>query len=268
MPPAFDPRPGARLGVRMRPSAFVSQCVRPPEALVNRSSMFVALSLMLLAVTPALAADPPQPGTGIHYVYLIRHGIYDPDPDRNADDVVANGLNALGHEQARLIGERLHALPIRPAALVASPYRRARETAEDMGRVLSMKPLPDTLIHECTPTSDRADLMKSSTAQELAACDSNLARAWVKYMVATPDSDRHDILVCHGNVIRWFVSRALAGDARRWAWMEAANGSMTILSVRPDGTTRLVCFNDVGHLAVAKQTWTGKGAGWGAPAKR
>jgi probable phosphoglycerate mutase len=223
--------------------------------------------LLLALMRPALAADPVPPGTGIHYVYLIRHGIYDPDPDRNADDVVANGLNALGHEQARLVGARLAALPIRPAALVASNYRRARETAEDIALLLGMKPMLDSLIHECTPSSDRADIMKSHGAGELAACDSNLARAWARYMVPTPDGDRHDVLVSHGNVIRWFVSHALNGDPRRWPWMEIANGSITILSVRPDGTTRLVCFSDVGHLAVPKQTWSGKGAGWGAQTK-
>jgi serine/threonine-protein phosphatase PGAM5 len=165
------------------------------------------------------------------------------------------------------VGARLKSLPIRPASLVTSNYRRARETAEDIGGILGMKPAVDTLIHECRPTSDRADLMKDHAAAEFAAADSNLARAWVKYMVPTPEADRHDILVCHGNVIRWFASRALSGDARHWAWMEIANGSITIVAVRPDGTTRLVCFSDVGHLPVPKQTWTGKGAGWGAPSK-
>jgi len=220
--------------------------------------------LLLGAALPSRAADPPRPGAGIHYVYLIRHGIYDPDTSRSADDVVTNGLNALGHEQARLIGARLAALPVAPGALISSDYRRARETAEDIGRLLGKEPVLDTLIHECSPASDRPDYMKSHPPGELAACDSNLARAWAKYMAPSPDADRHDVLVCHGNVIRWFVSRALAGDSRRWPWMEIANGSLTILAVRPDGTTRLVCFSDVGHLPVPKQTWTGKGAGWPA----
>ena len=224
--------------------------------------------LLLSSALPSRAADPPKPGAGIHYVYLIRHGIYDPDTSRNADDVVTNGLNALGHEQARLIGARLEALPVAPASLVSSDYRRARETAEDIGRLLGRAPVLDTLIHECSPASDRADYMKSHSPDEIAACDSNLARAWAKYMVPTPDADRHDVLVCHGNVIRWFVSRALAGGPLRWSWMEIANGSLTILAVRPDGTTRLVCFSDVGHLPVPKQTWSGKGAGWGAPATK
>ena len=235
---------------------------------MRHSAVLAFCSILVSALArPALAADAPKPGAGIHYIYLIRHGIYDPDPDPNADDVVTNGLNPLGHDQAKLVGARLASLPIRPATLVCSNYRRARETAEDIGALLAIKPAIDTLIHECTPTSDRADLMKGHAAEDFAAADSNLSRAWAKYMVATPDADRHDILVCHGNVIRWFVSHAVNGDPRRWPWMEIANGSLTILAVRPDGTTRLVCFSDVGHLPLPKQTWSGRGAGWGAPAK-
>lgn len=226
-----------------------------------------ALAVLLALALPAAAADAPKPGTGIHYVYLIRHGIYDPDSDRNVDDVVANGLNAVGHEQARRVGARLAGLPIRPASLVGSTYRRARETAEDIGRELGMEPTLDSLIHECTAASERADYTRNLTAEAVAACDSNLARAWAKYMTATPDADRHDVLVCHGNVIRWFVSRTLNGDPSHWPRMEIGNGSLTVLAVRPDGAVRLVCFSDVGHLPVAQQTWTGKGAGWKVAAK-
>lgn len=222
--------------------------------------------VLALAALPALAAEPVKPGTGIHYVVLIRHGIY--DRDTTAGDITGNGLNALGHEQAHLAGARIAALPIHAAALVASNYRRARETAEDVGQEMRMTPAADTLLHECNPASDRADYMRNHTADEMAACDSNLARAWAKYMVPSPEADRHDVLVCHGNVIRWFVSRAVGGDSRRWTSMEIANGSITILAVRPDGTIRLVCFSDVGHLPLAKQTWSGKGAGWGPPAAR
>jgi serine/threonine-protein phosphatase PGAM5 len=227
-----------------------------------------SMALLLMVALPAAAADPTTPGIGIHYVYLIRHGDYDRDPDRNADDVVSNGINALGHEQASLVGARLATLPIKPAALVSSTYRRAQETAEDIGRKLGMTPTLDSLLHECTAGSERADYMKNHSVEEIAACDSNLAQAWRKYLVPSPDADRHDILVCHGNVIRWFVSRAVSGDPRHWPAMEIANGSLTILAVRPDGSVRLVSFSDVGHLPVAKQTWTGKGAGWSVPAKR
>jgi len=73
------------------------------------------------------------------------------------------------------------------------------------------------------------------------------------------------VLVCHGNVIRWFVAKTLAQDTNRWWGMEIGNGSLTVLAVRPDGSVRLAMFSDVGHLPLDVQTWTGRGAGWWAP---
>jgi len=221
--------------------------------------LIVALIAMTACPVPAIAAGG---GTGIHYIYLIRHGDY--DRNRDLGDPDSSGLNALGHEQAKLLAARLAELPVRLATLVTSPYPRAYQTARDLEPVLHMTPVVDTLLHECGPTSDRADYMKRHAAEEIAACDSNLARAWARYVVPTPDADRHDVLVCHGNVIRWFVSRAMSGDPAHWLSMDIGNASITIIAVRPDGSPRLVMFSDVGHLPVEKQTWTGKGAGWGS----
>jgi serine/threonine-protein phosphatase PGAM5 len=231
-----------------------------PRAILSAAAMLAALCASPVPAHPA----GPEPGT--HYLYLVRHGIY--DPDRGPGDPAGPGLNALGHEQAALIGARLAALPVRPTTLVASTLRRARETAEDIGRALGMTPALDSLLRECTPTSDRADYMKNHAAADVAACDSSLARAWAAYFVPTPGADRHDVLVCHANVIRWLASRVVAGDPVRWSTMEIANGSLTIVAVHADGTARLVMFSDVGHLPVAKQTWTGKGAGWGRAGPR
>jgi serine/threonine-protein phosphatase PGAM5 len=230
-----------------------------------RIPLLLGLLLVLVAQTVIAAEAPPRP-TGIHYVYLIRHGIY--DRDSTADDVVGNGLNALGREQARLIGARLAALPVRPASLVASTYRRASETADVIGSILKMTPTRDSLIHECTPTTTRQDYMRNHSPEDIALCDSNLAAAWVKYMTPSPAADRHDVLVCHGNVIRALVSRAVSGDSRQWHVMDIGNASLTILAVRPDGSTRLVMFSDVGHLPLDRQSWTGNGAGWGTKAVR
>ena len=105
--------------------------------------------------------------------------------------------------------------------------------------------------------------MRNHTPEDIALCDSNLAAAWAKYMTPSPAADRHDILVCHGNVIRALVCRAVTGDSRHWHAMDIGNASLTILAVRPDGTTRLIMFSDVGHLPLDRQSWTGKGAGWG-----
>jgi probable phosphoglycerate mutase len=149
---------------------------------------------------------------------------------------------------------------------VSSTLRRARETADDMGVLMKMTPERDSLISECTPTTERADIMKNTKPEEVALCESNLERAWVKYMVPSPDADRHDVLVSHGDVIRWFVTRAVQGDIKRWLSLDIGNASLTILAVRPDGSVRLVMYSDVGHLPIATQTWSGKGPGWSVPA--
>jgi serine/threonine-protein phosphatase PGAM5 len=218
------------------------------------------------APASAARADTARTALGVHYLILIRHGIYDRD-DR-ADDRVGNGLNPLGHEQARAAGVRLASLPVKPAALVSSDFTRARETADDIGRALGMTATRDTLLRECTPASDRPDLMREDTPGEIPACDSSMAAAWARYARPTPAADRHDVLVCHGNVIRWFVSRALGVDTRRWHAMDIANGSLTVIAVRPDGVTKLVTFSDVSHVDLAKQTWSGKGPGWGPSSAR
>ena len=49
--------------------------------------------------------------------------------------------------------------------------------------------------------------------------------------------------------------------------MTIGNASITVLGVRGDGSTLVAAFSDTGHLPVARQTWTGPGAGWLQPAK-
>jgi phosphohistidine phosphatase len=59
---------------------------------------------------------------------LIRHADAAPgSPDE------LRALTPEGHEQARLLGERLRAEGIDPDAVLSSPLLRARETASDLG---------------------------------------------------------------------------------------------------------------------------------------
>ncbi|HEU4335434.1 MAG TPA: histidine phosphatase family protein [Candidatus Eisenbacteria bacterium] len=224
-----------------------------------------AVAALLGLAATSRAADPPASNQGTRYLYLIRHGMY--DRVDSLDDRTANGLNALGHEQARLLGARLASLPVKPRLLVSSDYARARETADDLAAILGRAAERDTLIRECGPPSVRDSSATDSERAEQAECERTLEAAWAKYIRPSPDADAHDLLVCHGNVIRWFVARAVGADTRRWITMTIGNASLTVLAVRPDGSTRLVMFSDVGHLPVEKQTWLGRGAGWGSPAR-
>lgn len=226
-------------------------------------AMLATLAAVGLLAGARLEAQSKPVSASVHYLYLIRHGDY--DRTDKADDRVGNGLNALGHEQAEILGRRLAALPVRMTSIVSSDYTRARETADDIGRILDLPVERDSLLHECTPTTTRADLLRDDTAAEIAACDANLEAAWEKYVRPASNADRRDLLVCHGNVIRWFVAKALGGDSQVWASMDIGNASITVLAVRGDGSLKLCSFSDVGHLPPEKQTWTGKGAVYAPP---
>ena len=59
---------------------------------------------------------------------LVRHAEAAPgDPDE------LRALTPEGHEQARRLGEQLHADGVVPDAVVSSPLLRARQTAADLG---------------------------------------------------------------------------------------------------------------------------------------
>ncbi|MFN8589640.1 MAG: phosphoglycerate mutase family protein [Candidatus Eisenbacteria bacterium] len=233
------------------------------------------LAVALLTATSALAADAPgarpattpatstasPAGKGVHYVYLIRHGLY--DRDDKVDDRVGNGLNATGRAQAGDIGARLAALPVQYRSLVSSTLVRAMQTADIMSVPMHMSVVRDSLLSECTMTSSRADYMANHSAAEVAECDAQVAAAWDKYFGATPEADTYDVLVCHGNVIRYLVSRAVGLDTREWGRFDVGNGSLTVIQVLPNGSTRLAIYSDVGHVPVSRQSFSGKGGGWG-----
>ncbi|HEU4724544.1 MAG TPA: histidine phosphatase family protein [Candidatus Eisenbacteria bacterium] len=240
------------------------------------ASATVAAALVWFAATTAAAsragaAEPAAAGAkapaaqGVRYLYLIRHGHY--DRVDSLDERTANGLSRRGHAQAKRIGKRLTSLPVKPRLFVSSDLLRAVETAAEIGAILGRTATVDTLIAECASPSSRPGFDAEHDAAELAACQSAMEAAWAKYAVPSPAADAHDILVCHGNVIRWFTSRAVGNDTRNWTSYDIGHASLTVIAVRPDGGTRLVIYSDVGHLPVSQQTWAGRGAGWGPAAK-
>ena len=233
---------------------------------MRRCVLLAALLVLTLSAAARADAQGPARARGVRYLYLVRHGMYDRVED--VDDRVGNGLDALGRDQARLVAARFAALPVRIATLVCSDLTRARETADAIGRALDLVPVPDSLLRECTPTAGRAESMGRQADEDAKQCAVQLEAAWKKYVRPAPDADVRDVLVCHGNVIRWFVARALGLDPGGWARMDIGNASVTVIAVAADGTARLAAFSDVGHLPPALQTWTGRGAGWSAPPGR
>jgi len=210
-----------------------------------------APSTAVVAATQAIATSP-----GTRTLYLIRHGLYDEDDPR--DEAVGRGLTEAGRSQARMTGARLAALGVPFDTLWASPMTRARETAAIIAESLpGLMPRLAPDLAECTPTTRRKDIMADLAAGEADACVAQLERAFARFFVPSPAGDRHELLVCHGNVIRWLWCRALGVDTAAWLGMAIANCSVTVIQVKPDGACKLYVFGDAAHLPAGLQTYPG-----------
>jgi len=194
---------------------------------------------------------------GTRTIYLIRHGEYDQADTTDSD--IGKKLTPLGIAQARLVSARLKGMPVVFNSLTSSTMTRARETAIVINQDFPKLKLQQLdLIRECTPSTWRKDIMEETDSLELIECKANLENAFQDIFVPSPDSnDRNDIIVCHGNVIRYFVTKVLNVDPMSWLQMSITNCSLTIIRVLPDGTMKLDTFSDYGHIPENMRTFTG-----------
>ncbi len=225
---------------------------------------------MLVSLLPALAraqmGEQPQhrPASAIHFIYLVRHAWYDSNDPR--DPRVGMELDSLGRAQAALTAGRLARGPFHVHALVSSTFTRALQTAAIIGDSLHLPVVRDSAFCECSPPSYRQDYVPARDPTARQRCLERLEDAWRRWFTpAAAGADVYDVIVAHGNVIRWLTSKALHLDTQRWPDYDIANCSITVIQVRSDSTTRLAVFSDAGHLPPAMQTWTGRGAGWSPP---
>lgn len=215
----------------------------------------------------ALCDESKEIRNGVRTLYLIRHGEYDHRDKRDPD--IGRALVPLGVAQARLVAARLRAIPVEMTSLYSSTMTRARQTAEVIGQEFPKLELqPSPLLRECTPSTWREDIMARLDPGEPEKCEERLDRAFAKYFAPSPEGDRHDIIVCHGNVIRYFVTKVLGVNSRSWLGMSIGNCSLTVVRVRPDGSMKLVFYGDVGHLPPNLRTGLGeKGRNLRVPVK-
>jgi serine/threonine-protein phosphatase PGAM5 len=205
--------------------------------------LLVLLSLVLSAAVHA--TDVPQ--AVARTLVLVRHGNYVEDP--SADPRLGPGLSPIGVAQAHLAGARLAAMPQRFSALYVSPMQRARDTAAVIGTNFpgrSFVQVDD--LAECTPPTRRAEVTQDETPADLAACKAQLDRVFATYFTPASGAERTELFVCHGNVIRYLVTRALGVDTAAWLEMSAGHASITTIRVEADGRFKVTAMGDVGHI--------------------
>ena len=65
----------------------------------------------------------------------------------------------------------------------------------------------------------------------------------------------HELLVCHGNVIRYCTLRALQLPPEAWLRLSHANCAMTVVRISAGGHCSLESFGDAGHLEGENRTF-------------
>lgn len=202
--------------------------------------------VMLLSIDgSALAANAQAPAE--RTIVLVRHGSYVPDP--KIDEKIGPHLSPLGSAQAHLVGARLAGMPGRFDGMYVSPMQRARDTAAIIGEGFPGRhfEVVDDLA-ECVPPTWRTDVIKDYSRKEQADCKAELDRDFKRFFKPAIGGPQRDLLVCHGDVIRYLVTRAMRVDTKAWLEMSVGNASITVIRVQPDGRMKVISVGDVGHI--------------------
>lgn len=177
--------------------------------------------------------------------------------------------------------------PCRVKILRVSNLARAKETADIIARHLDDSVdigSPDPLLNEARPCHTIPGSRASPSAiQKTDEGHAQVEAAFRKYFYRSDYSDPKDneqhldstttpvdsndspqptethefeIVVCHANVIRYFLCRALQLPPEAWLRFCNFNCSLTYLTIRPTGSVSCRMFGDVGHLPYSKCTFS------------
>ncbi|XP_061134046.1 serine/threonine-protein phosphatase PGAM5, mitochondrial isoform X2 [Syngnathus typhle] len=189
-------------------------------------------------------------------ILLIRHSQYNLSGSSDKERF----LTPLGREQAELTGQRLSALGLNYDVLIHSSMTRATETAHIISKHLpGVELLSCDLLREGAPiepvppvTHWKPDAVYHEDGARIEAA----FRRYIHRAEPKQKEDSYEIIVCHANVIRYFVCRALQFPPEGWLRMGLNNGSITWLTIRPSGRVALRTLGDAGFMPPDKLTRT------------
>jgi serine/threonine-protein phosphatase PGAM5 len=184
---------------------------------------------------------------------LVRHGQY----LRKTDDS-AECLTTLGRKQARLAGKRLKEYKF--DKIHCSTMPRAIETAaiicKEMG--VTKRPMQTDNLCECVPGFP-AHLRKKygRTDEAILKKHQRQADRAFKTLFTKPNRNTTELLVCHGNIIRYLVCKTLGIDTLTWMKMDIQQCGISVIKISTTGDYGrvLITHNDVGHIPADQRTF-------------
>jgi len=182
---------------------------------------------------------------GCRTLVLVRHGEYS-----------SKGLTRVGRVQAAHTARRIARLPV--TALHCSTMLRALQTARIIAKGHpSLSLLRANLLRECVPSLPPPLRRSSAVPTETIRRGKHQAdRAYHRYFKRSRAGDTCDVLVCHGNLIRYLVCRALGLGKYAWCGLGSAHCGITVMRIVANGAVVLDSYNDTGHLPARLRTIT------------
>jgi serine/threonine-protein phosphatase PGAM5 len=214
-----------------------------------KTSIAWLLMLLFACSVPAGAEQAPAART----IVLVRHGQYIEDP--SIPENPGPPLSPLGVAQAHLAGARLAGLGMHFDAFYVSPLQRARNTASIIAQDFPGSRFQVLAgLQECTPPTRRTSITDAGKPADFLACKARLDALFAQYFRPTRGVPSTELFVCHGNVIRYLVTRALGVDTRAWLEMSVGHASITRIRVEADGSFKVISVGDVGYLPASMLT--------------
>ena len=191
---------------------------------------------------------------GTKTIILVRHGQYIPAASNQREQ-----LTALGRRQAQYAGKRLSERP-RIDRIVHSTMPRANETAQIIRKELRYRGpfISDKILEECVPGYPVKLRKKNgyTDIQKLIRAKKQADLAFKKYFKSSRQ-DSVEVLVCHGNMIRYLICKTLGIETDRWCLMDIKQCAISIVEIRSKGDRRkvVISHNDIGHIPFSKRTF-------------
>ncbi|KAI0981420.1 hypothetical protein GJ496_010731 [Pomphorhynchus laevis] len=184
------------------------------------------------------------------HIVLVRHGQY----CHNKDIPIEQVLTKLGRQQAQMTGLRMLECRLQFDRVIQSDLIRAKQTAAIIAPIINAKKIDtDPDLNEgfpCVPDPCFSNSLKDRGNDSY----HRIERAFKRYFHRpTGDQNRttYDLIVCHANVIRYFVCRALQLPGDAWLRFSVNHGSYVWITILSDGRVILRQYSNCGYMPMS-----------------
>mmetsp|Transcript_23465 Transcript_23465/g.34783 ORF Transcript_23465/g.34783 Transcript_23465/m.34783 type:complete len:398 (+) Transcript_23465:89-1282(+) len=123
---------------------------------------------------------------------------------------------------------------------------------EAFNKYFSRADAPELPLEELNPDENEKDSEATDSSEQNAENDE------IKDIDELEPHPQHEfeIIVCHANVIRYFMCRALQLPPEAWLRMCTFNCSLNYVTIRPTGSVSVRMLGDIGHLGYNHSTFS------------